>query len=157
MAEPVLPVFETQEVQACPFPARSKQTTGLVDGTKTDVASVYFADKILITISQGGHLSQWIEVPLHSASPDRLTGTAISEDLSDQMLPLSHLTPKTLLGGGSDQRETIGRLYAAQIATRIATRDPGESRAVVVGLGLEKVSLSRGVFFDLMELAFMAI
>jgi proteasome assembly chaperone 3 len=42
------------------FPAPSKQAAGLVNGTPTDVSSVYFADKILITISQEGRLSQWV-------------------------------------------------------------------------------------------------
>lgn len=42
------------------FPAPSKQAAGLVNGTQTDVSSVYFSDKILITISQGGRLSQWV-------------------------------------------------------------------------------------------------
>ena len=47
-------------VESSPFPAAAKQATGLVNGVQTDVSSVYFADKILITISQGGRLSQWV-------------------------------------------------------------------------------------------------
>jgi len=47
-------------VEPTRFPATSKQAAGLVNGTPTNVASVYFADKILITISQGGRLSQWV-------------------------------------------------------------------------------------------------
>jgi proteasome assembly chaperone 3 len=46
-----------------PFPAASKQAAGLVNGTQTDVSSIYFADKIMITISQGGRLSQWVCIP----------------------------------------------------------------------------------------------
>lgn len=68
------------------------------------------------------------------------------------MLPLNHLTPKTLLGAGGDQRETMGHLYASQIATAIAKRDPEERRTVVVGFGLEKVDMEREAFFDLIEL-----
>jgi proteasome assembly chaperone 3 len=68
------------------------------------------------------------------------------------MLPLGHLTPKTLLGAGGEQRETLGHLYASQIATVIATRNPEESRTVVVGLGLQKVEMEREAFFDLLEL-----
>jgi len=49
-------------VEPARFPAPSKQAAGLVNGTQTDVSSVYFADKILITISQGGRLSQWVFV-----------------------------------------------------------------------------------------------
>lgn len=68
------------------------------------------------------------------------------------MLPLGHLTPKTLLGAGGEQRETIGHLYASQIASAIATRNPEETRTVVVGLGLQKVDMEREAFFDLLEL-----
>jgi proteasome assembly chaperone 3 len=68
------------------------------------------------------------------------------------MLPLGHLTPKTLIGGGGEQRETVGHLYASQIASAIATRSPEESRTVVVGFGLQKVEIEREAFFDLLEL-----
>ena len=47
-------------IERAPFPAPAKQITGLVNGVETDVSSVHFADKILITISQGGRLSQWV-------------------------------------------------------------------------------------------------
>ena len=43
-----------------PFPAATKQAAGMINGTQTDVSSIYFADKIMITISQGGRLSQWV-------------------------------------------------------------------------------------------------
>jgi proteasome assembly chaperone 3 len=68
------------------------------------------------------------------------------------MLPLGHLTPKTLLGAGGEQRETLGHLYASQIASVIATRNPEETRTVVVGLGLQKVDIEREAFFDLLDL-----
>ena len=67
-------------------------------------------------------------------------------------MPLEHLTPKTLLGAGGEQRETLGHLYAAQIASRIATKDPEEMRTVVVGFGLVEVEQDREAFFDLLEL-----
>jgi proteasome assembly chaperone 3 len=68
------------------------------------------------------------------------------------MLPLNHFTPKTLMGGGGEERETLGHLYASQIATVIATRNPEERRTVIVGLGLLKVDMEREAFFDIMEL-----
>lgn len=43
-----------------PFPATTKQTAGEVDGVKTDIMSISFADKIMITITQNGRLSQWV-------------------------------------------------------------------------------------------------
>jgi proteasome assembly chaperone 3 len=68
------------------------------------------------------------------------------------MLPLTHLSPKTLMGGGGEQRETLGHLYAVQVASIIAMRNPEETRTVVVGLGLQKVDMEREAFFDMLEL-----
>ena len=51
-------------IEPAPFPAATKQAAGLVNGVQTDVSSVYFADKILITISQGGRLSQWVRLTI---------------------------------------------------------------------------------------------
>lgn len=73
------------------------------------------------------------------------------------MLPLGHLTPKTLIGAGGEQRETVGQLYASQIASTIATRNPEEARTLLVGFGLQKVDLERETFFDLLELVQMVI
>lgn len=70
----------------------------------------------------------------------------------DDLLPLSHLTPRTLLGASNPERETIGQLYATRIASAIATKDPLEKRTVLIGLGLSKFEASREVFYDLMDL-----
>jgi len=104
----------------------------------------------LIIISQAGRLSQWIQVPLSTASPTSFD-TALPSEGSD-MLPLNHLTPKTLLGAGGNQREAIGQLYASQIASTILTKNPKENRTLLVGFGLEKVDEERETFFDLLEL-----
>jgi proteasome assembly chaperone 3 len=68
------------------------------------------------------------------------------------LLPLPHLTPKTLLGGGGDERESSGQLYAVQIASFIARKDSDEKRTLLVGLGLIKPKPDREAFFDLIEL-----
>lgn len=47
-------------IQESPFPTHSKTVAGLVGGAETDISSLAFSDKILITISQGGRLSQWV-------------------------------------------------------------------------------------------------
>jgi proteasome assembly chaperone 3 len=54
------PGYETPSVEYTPFPTASKQAAGLINGAATNVSSIYFADKIMITISQGGRLSQWV-------------------------------------------------------------------------------------------------
>jgi proteasome assembly chaperone 3 len=73
-----------------------------------------------------------------------------SNDLA--LLPSTHLTPKTILGGGGEDRETLGQLYAAQIASQLSTRAPDDRRTLVVGLGLQKLDTAREAFFDLVEL-----
>ena len=48
------------EAREEPFPARSRQATGKVDSLQTEITRLDFSDKIMITISQGGRLSQWV-------------------------------------------------------------------------------------------------
>ena len=45
-----------------------------------------------------------------------------------------------------------GKLYASQLATMITSRNPDESRSLLVGLGLTKAEASQEQFLDLMEL-----
>jgi len=137
-------------VRQAPFPAPTKEAAGLVNGVHTDVSSMYFSDKIMITISQDGRLSQWIQVALTSASPTNFETSLPS--MGNDTLPLSHLSPKTLLGAGGEHRETLGHLYASQIASQITTQNPEELRTVVVGLGLQDLDTRRETFFDMMEL-----
>jgi proteasome assembly chaperone 3 len=68
------------------------------------------------------------------------------------LLPLPHLTPRTLLGGGGEERESLGQLYAVQIASHIVRRNPEEQRTLLVGMGFIKPKQSREAFFDLIEL-----
>ena len=72
--------------------------------------------------------------------------------MSQGLLPSTHLTPTTLLGGGGEERETLGQLYAAQIASHLSLRAPDDRRTLVLGLGLVKIDTKREAFFDLLEL-----
>lgn len=69
------------------------------------------------------------------------------------LLPSTHLTPRTLLGGGGEDRETLGQLYAAQIASHLSMTSPDDRRILVLGLGLSKLDTEREAFFDLIDLA----
>ncbi|KAI0600535.1 hypothetical protein F4775DRAFT_546318 [Biscogniauxia sp. FL1348] len=131
-----------------PFPAQSKQASGSIDGVSTEASSVFFSDKILVTLSQEGRLSQWIQVPLSAPSSASIDMALANPSL----LPMSHLTPKTLLGGGGEERESLAQLYAVQIASHIARRDPDERRTLVVGLGIRQLRPDREAFFDVIEL-----
>lgn len=59
MADP-LDLSNLHEVINAPFPAATKQTAGVINGVKTDVMSIGFADKILVTVSQKGKLAHWV-------------------------------------------------------------------------------------------------
>ncbi|KAK8058674.1 hypothetical protein PG994_009122 [Apiospora phragmitis] len=139
---------DLSQVKEEPFPARSKRANGLIDGMETEAMVMNFADKIMVTLSQEGRLSQWIQVPLLAPTP----AAAEMSLPNPSLLPLTHLTPRTLLGGGGEQRESSGQLYAAQIASHIARKNPEEGRTLLVGLGLQKPTPNRESFFDLIEL-----
>ena len=52
--------MESVDVREEPFPAKGKEASGTVNGVATEVSSKSFSDKLLITISQEGRLSQWV-------------------------------------------------------------------------------------------------
>lgn len=47
------------------YPATTRQAAGVVDGIPTEVTSVMFADKIMVTITQEGRLAQWVKAFLY--------------------------------------------------------------------------------------------
>ena len=56
------------DVREDEFPAPSRETAGTVGEVPTQITRLDFSDKILLTISQRGRLSQWVHHPL-SPSP----------------------------------------------------------------------------------------
>lgn len=60
-----------------PYPAKTKQAAGLVNGVPTDVTFMLFADKIMVTITQEGRLAQWVswynDDGVKPTDPDRYT------------------------------------------------------------------------------------
>ncbi|MCJ1276943.1 hypothetical protein MMC21_004751 [Puttea exsequens] len=145
---------ESSQVPQVPvtYPAVTKQAAGIVGGTLTNVISTSFSDRIMIAITQAGRLAQWIQVPLDSPIPSLADQYLPSGDDDSSLLPMSHLTPKTLLGGSTSEREIVGQLYATQIASAIATRNPEEKRTILVGFGLSKYEANRDVFYDMIDL-----
>lgn len=99
---------------------------------------------------------QQIHVPLDASNPS-YSEPHLPSDTEGALLPMPHLTPTTILGGTIPERETMGQLYATQIASSIATKNPQETRMVVVGLGLGKVEGDRETFFDIIELALQCL
>ncbi|MCJ1363242.1 hypothetical protein MMC16_002349 [Acarospora aff. strigata] len=150
-------LLEQHGASTAPYPANTKQAAGIINGVRTEVMSVSFSDKVMVTIVQGGRLAQWIHVPLDSNNPNQADQALSADSVEDGLLPLPYLTPITLLGGADPDREMLGRLYGTQIASAIATKNPADNRVVVVGLGLNTIKLDRDAFFDIMELVLKCI
>jgi hypothetical protein len=55
-----LNLTQLQEPLDLPFPASTKQVSGDVKGIPTNVTTIKFSDKILVTISQKGRLGHWV-------------------------------------------------------------------------------------------------
>jgi proteasome assembly chaperone 3 len=66
---------------------------------------------------------------------------------------MPHLTAVSLLGGTIPERETIGQLLAAQIGSLLIAKRPQETRTLVVGLGLQKATIPKEEFRELVGLA----
>ena len=162
-----------------PYPAQTKQTVGEINGVVTDVMSISFSDKIMVTITQAGRLAQWvtnyislwycpkltrplqIHVPLSAENPTQAdTPLLLSSSTEDALLPSTRFTPRSLLGAGNPQREMMGQLYASQVASAITTKNAEESRTLVLGLGLGKeagVDADRETFLKVVELVLEVI
>ena len=76
---------------------------------------------------------------------------------ADDMLPSTDLNAHTLLGGATPEREMTGKLYASQLATMIATKNPDETRSLLVGFGLTNAESTQEQFLDLMELVLQCL
>ncbi|KAL4898576.1 hypothetical protein BDV59DRAFT_6406 [Aspergillus ambiguus] len=156
MADP-FDLNQFQETLNLPFPAATKQAAGVVKGIQTDVMRISFSDRILITISQKGRLGHWLHVPMENRNPGTEGMHTFSDSGDDSLLPLSSLTATSLLGGRAPGHDTVGQLYARQIASAIAMKNPSEKRLLVVGLGLETADADRDVFFDIIDLVLRCI
>jgi len=83
--------------------------------------------------------------------------TQESDELETDLLPLSHLTARTLLGASNEEREIMGQLCASQIGSAILAKRPEELRTLLVGLGLKPTGVHREQFFDLLEVVLQII
>ncbi|CAK1361700.1 hypothetical protein CB0940_02957 [Cercospora beticola] len=133
------------------FPAPSHSTSGLINNVLTTATSIAFSDKIVITLSQAGRLSHWTHVSLASASADPMNPNPISSgDPENDLLPMSHLTATTVLGGTKREDEIVRQTLATTIASAILMKRPSESRLLVLGLGFENAvgTLTERALFD---------
>ncbi|KAL5614505.1 hypothetical protein BROUX41_004608 [Berkeleyomyces rouxiae] len=142
--------MEASEPIEADYPIKGHTVVAEVNGTPTEACSRVFKDKVMITLSQEGRLAQWIQVPIR-ATPASMAGLTITHPRQD-MLPGSHITPVTLLGGGGSEREAAGHLLASQIANYISLKSPEDDRTMVLGLGLKELEATQAGLFDVLEL-----
>jgi proteasome assembly chaperone 3 len=103
-----------------------------------------------------------IHVPLDIAATDAgMTSNPYldrdDDDPSSDLLPNHQLTATTILGGTVSGVDVLGQTLATQVASAIKTRDPRESRTVVVGTGLDKSMSGRNEFSELVGLVLEVI
>jgi proteasome assembly chaperone 3 len=53
-------IAEMSQSMDLPFPASTRRASGTVGGVLTDVMSISFSDRILVTVIQNGRLAQWV-------------------------------------------------------------------------------------------------
>lgn len=142
-----------------PYPAPTRLASATIASIPTHITHMSFADKIMITITQNGKLAQWLTVPLQADNPtssdphfNLARDTEGEGGDSDALLPVTRFQPRILMGAGGTERETVGQLYASQIASLITMRNAGEGRALMLGLGLERAVLSRDGFLEVLDL-----
>lgn len=104
-------------------------------------------------------LTPQVNVPLENTNPVANGYHSIPNPLedNDSLLPMTNLTATSLLGGRGPGQETIGQLYARQIASAILTKTPNESRPLVVGLGLLSAEADRDFFFAVVDLVLQCL
>jgi proteasome assembly chaperone 3 len=52
--------MSAEVVHGAPYPAKTKTATGTVNGIATEAEVTHFSDKIMVLVSQGGRLAQWV-------------------------------------------------------------------------------------------------
>lgn len=118
------------------FSAKSKHSTGSVNGKQLDVVSVGFADKISIMVySRDGRLGKLFSVSLSALSAANAEVPKLPGQDENYLLPLPNINPVALMG--SDANDVQGRLYASTISSLVARQSPQERRNLVIGVAYD--------------------
>lgn len=98
-----------------------------------------------------------IHVPLQAVDPNQSDRRLVVDDEGSQLLPMTGLTATTVLGLSGSNRDTLGQLFATQIASAIVAQKPEEERLLVLGLGLSKPELESEDFLAILEKALQCV
>lgn len=74
------------------------------------------------------------------------SGPVSNYDSENNLLPMTHLTATTVLGGTKREEEIIGQTLATTIASAILMKRPHEERLLVLGVGLQNGMVGRAQF-----------
>jgi len=122
----------------------NKQLTRILNGIETDVLLQYFADRVLVIVTQLGKVGCFIQATIPSTAP--LPTVQKRKSTSEPLIlpnPPPAIELSRLFGTTpSDEDDLLYSLYASQIATIVWTNDGedaiGERRNVIVGLALRR-------------------
>lgn len=93
-----------------------------------------------------------VHVSLENSDPNLLERRILQADDGSELLPMPHLTARTILGVRGTDIDILGQLYASQIATAIATKNPEENRVLVLGLGMMDMKAEPDSFLRVLDL-----
>ena len=48
------------KISKAAFPVKSKNAAATVDGVRTEIVGMHFADKLLVTVAQEGRIGHWV-------------------------------------------------------------------------------------------------
>lgn len=71
-----------------------------------------------------------------------------NHDTDNELLPMTHLTATTVLGGTRRDDEVIGQTLATTVGSAILMKRPAEERMLILGLGLEGAAEMGRTEFD---------
>lgn len=100
-----------------------------------DVVTYAFNDKIIVNIHSKGAYARSYYVPLRLSPGNQFFSHTEYDDEGQDIshLPLTHLTPMSLVGGSNS--DTLGQIVALQVASQIVKDSPTEVRTVFVSIG----------------------
>ncbi|KLO14500.1 hypothetical protein SCHPADRAFT_851115 [Schizopora paradoxa] len=123
----------------------NKQLARNLNGVETEVLLQYFADRVLVIVTQLGKVGCFIQATIPSTTPLPIVQKRKSK--SEQLVlpkpPPAVELSKVFGTAPSDEDDLLYSLYASQIATTVWTSNAedaigGERRNVMVGLSLRK-------------------
>ena len=82
---------------------------------------------------------------------------SMCEEDGSQLLPKPQLTASTILGATGSERDTFGQLIGTQVGSAIISKNPEETRMLVVGIGMKSAEVSQDEFLSILDMILQCI